>query len=216
MDSEKHTRLSNADVRDYYDSQVASLCGSYTDERWHSSPIRESEYRQTARALRKALGKHRYRKMLEIGPGDGVWTPLLCEHVAGCAHLVEQSEEMIRRARQRLSSFLDVTYEHSDFVTSQPPAENDLIVAIRSFEYFQSKKAALCKMRDLLAPGGHIVIVTKNAELLTWQPVQQDAAGTASYLASRWRNCPGSRTNDCESYPAVLRLKAIILSCGLF
>ena len=207
MDSDGHTPLTNAYVRDLYDSLLASLKGSYTDERWHSSPRREFEYRQTARALRRALGKRPYKRMLEIGPGDGVWTPLLCRH-AEIAHLVEQSGEMLRRAKDRLSAISGITYEHSDFMDARPPAENNLIIAIRCFEYFESKKMALGRMRELLAPGGRIIIVTKNSELLTRKPVQRTLQSGRVSRSEMELLVRDSGLTIEESYPAVLRLKS--------
>src|SRR5262245_3403386 len=175
MESKQQTRLANAYVRDCFDSRIATLSGSFTDERWHSTPIREFEYRQTERAIRKALGKRRYGRVLEIGPGDGVWTPLVRDHAAGPIHLVEQSEELLRRARERLSRLSGLSYEHCDFLISNPPSGNDLVFAIRCFEYLEDQIGALHKMRELLAPGGRIIIVTNNAELLTRRSVQVDA-----------------------------------------
>jgi predicted TPR repeat methyltransferase len=152
MDSKRETPLTNANVRDFYDSLLKSFEGSYTDQRWHSSPLDEFEFRQTARALGKALGKRSYGRILEIGPGDGAWTPFL----SSCAenlHVVDQSSEMLRRAKQRMAHFPGITWEHSDFIDSRPPSENDLIVAVRCFEYFDDKSAALRRMCELLAPG---------------------------------------------------------------
>ena len=152
MNINQNKKLDNPYVEKYYDAQVASLPGSYADDRWHSSPVREFEYQQTARALKKALSGCRYEKAIEIGPGDGVWTNIIHEFVTKELHLVEQSTEMFERARSRLAGLKNVTFERSDFLTSNPPAENDLIVAVRCFEYFENKEEALKKMRSYYRP----------------------------------------------------------------
>jgi len=207
MDARREPPLTNANVRDLYDSLLKSVEGSYTDQRWHSSPLDEFEYRQTFRALGKALGKRRYGRILEIGPGDGAWTPLLSS-CADSLHLVEQSGEMLRRAKERMARFPDITCEQSDFIDSRPPSENDLIVAVRCFEYFDDKGAALRRMRDLLAPGGRIIIVTKNSELLVRRrPVQHRLhSGKVSRRQMQMLVRDADLAVD-EFYPAVLRLK---------
>ena len=217
MDSKRETPLTNANVRDLYDSLLKSFEGSYTDQRWHSSPLDEFEYRQTARALGKALGKRRYGRILEIGPGDGAWTPLL----SSCAenlHLVDQSGEMLRRAKQRMARFSGITWEHSDFIDSRPPSENDLIVAVRCFEYFDDKGAALLRMRELLAPGGRIIIITKNAELLVRRPSVQSPLhkGKVSHRQMQMLVREADLAVD-EFYPAVLRLnRSSLVARSLF
>jgi len=207
MDSNGEAPLTNANVRDLYDSLLKSFEGSYTDQRWHSSPLDEFEYRQTARALGKAVGNRRYRRMIEIGPGDGAWTPLL----SSCAeklHLIDQSGEMLHRAKQRMAGVSGITWEHSDFVNSKPPSENDLIVAVRCFEYFDDKNAALRRMRELLAPTGRIIIVTKNAELLVRRPPVQRSLHQGKVSRRQMQIMVRDAGLAMEEfYPAVLRLK---------
>jgi trans-aconitate methyltransferase len=209
MEGNESGELRNDLVRSHYDAQAAALAGSYEESRWHSSVTREFEYRQTARALRRALGERRYHRALEIGPGDGVWTPLIGERVRGSLHLVEQSREMLARAQERLRNQENLTFEHSDFMESHPPAQNDLIVAVRCFEYFPDKEAALGKMRELLAPGGRIVIVTKNAELLTLSPVRHKTLHSGQVSRAQMRHLASTARLTLQAlYPAVLRWKA--------
>lgn len=209
MNINQNKKLDNPYVEKYYDAQVASLPGSYADDRWHSSPVREFEYQQTARALKKALSGCRYEKAIEIGPGDGVWTNIIHEFVTKELHLVEQSTEMFERARSRLAGLKNVTFERSDFLTSNPPAENDLIVAVRCFEYFENKEEALKKMRKLLSPGGRIVIITKNAELVTSSSVQHHKLHSDQVSRYDMRRLAASADlTIMKVYPAVMRWKA--------
>jgi len=207
---ERSAALTNEYAKDYYDHQVGSL-DSYTDDRWHSSPIREFEYRQTERAFRKALGDRIYAKALEIGPGDGVWTAHTKQQVTGSLHLVEQSEEMLKRAKKRFAGMAGVTFERNDFQTSNPPHGNNLITAIRCFEYFDNKPAALEKMRGLLAPDGRIIIITKNPLLLTSQPAQGRTLHSGQVGKREMQRLAGEAGLTIERhYPAVLRWKAEI------
>ena len=201
-------QLSNKYVREYYDAQVGVLT-SYTDDRWHSSPLREFEYQQTKRALEKALTGADYTNAVEIGPGDGVWTGLIKEHVSGSLHLVEQSQEMLARAKGRFSEVSGISFEHADFLLSDPPRDNDLVIAIRCFEYFEDKEAALIKMKNLLAPGGTLIIVTKNAQLATTTPVQHQTLHS-DQLSRNQMTALATRAGFTmrHAYPAVLRWKA--------
>lgn len=204
----KDLSLSNDYVREYYDAQVGPL-SSYEEQRWHSSPVREFEYRQTRRSLEAALAGRTFGRALEIGPGDGVWSALIRARVSGRMHLVEQSQEMLKRAQERLSPLGNITFERADFSASNPPGSNDLIIAVRCFEYFEDKEGALKKMRALLAPGGRIVIVTKNPRMLTSVPAQARTLHAAQVNRRQMAALAAAAGLRVESaYPAVLRWKA--------
>ncbi len=164
--------LANEYVKDYYDKQIGDLEERYVDYRWNSDDTGRFDYAQTTRALTQALGSRRYKNAVEIGPGDGVWTRLLKEHVDGPLYLIEQSESMLAQAKKELRDITDITYEHADWDQSTPPAERDLVFAIRCFEYFTDKPAGLEKMYRTLKPGGRLILVTKNADLYTSVNVQ--------------------------------------------
>ena len=171
--TEQKTRLENTYVKDYYDRHVGSLDRSYTDYRWRSSPAGEFDHKQTSRALDRALGDEKYGSAIEIGPGDGVWTRKLYAHIDGTLHLVEQSREMLEQGKQQLSDIKNITYECSDWMSAKPPVNGvDLVFAIRCFEYFENKSLGLSKIWNTLAPGGRLILVTKNANLFTTVNVQ--------------------------------------------
>lgn len=200
--------LTNAYVKDYYNAQVGAL-SSYTDDRWNSSPVRKFEYRQTVRALEKALAGRMFLSAVEIGPGDAVFTPLIKKHVEGRLHLVEQSSEMLTRAKAKLASVKDITFEEGDFLTSNPPTENELVIAIRCFEYFENKPGALKKMRALLTNTGRLVIVTKNPAMITSRPAQGKQLHSDQVSRERMQHIAAEAGFTLEhAYPAVLRMKA--------
>ena len=103
----------------------------------------------------------------------------------------------------------NITFEHSDFLTSHPPADNDLIVAIRCFEYFEDKEGALEKMRDLLTRDGRIVIITKNADLVTSSSVQHKTLHSDQVSRRDMQHLAIKAGLVIEKiYPAVIRWKA--------
>lgn len=201
--------LNNAFVKDYYDAQVGALPVSYEEDRWHTSPVKEFEYAQTLRALRHALGKRIYTKGVEIGPGDGVWTKLIKKQVTGDLHLVEQSEEMLSQAKQNLTGVSGITFERNDFLAASLEGNNDLVIAVRCFEYFDDKEGALRKMRDLLAPNGKIIIVTKNSQLFTSRPVQHHTLHSDQLSKKQMYGLVSAAgLSITAAYPAILRWKA--------
>lgn len=203
--------LSNVFVKDYYDAQVGALPVSYEKDRWHTSPVKEFEYRQTLRALEHALGKRAYEQAIEIGPGDGVWTRQIRAHIKGNLHLIEQSEAMLSQAKHNLASVPGITFERNDFLTSNPVKNNDLIVAMRCFEYFDDKEGALKKMRNLLSASGKIIIVTKNSQLFTSRGVQDHTLHSDQLSKQDMYRLASSAGLAIEAaYPAIIRFKAAL------
>lgn len=198
----------NSYVRDYYDRQVSSL-SSYTQDRWFSSVVSLFDYRQTERALRRSLRRVSVARAIEIGPGDGVWTRIIKDHVQETLHLVEQSGEMLLRARSTLSDLKGISFEHSDFMEAHPPDKVGLIVAMRCFEYFTDKPHALSKMFSLLEQNGLLIVVTKNADLFTTKSVQTKTLHTDQM--SRQEMCTLIQDAGFKMeavFPAVMRWKA--------
>lgn len=172
MNSETEGKLNNEYVRGYYNKVVGGISEGYTDYRWFSTAAGKFDYRQTKRALDKALGSDEYQTALEIGPGDAVWTEIIKKHVTGNMHLVEQSDEMISQAKAKLEGKGGITFEHSDFLKSEAKNNIDLVVSLRCFEYFDDKPASVEKIFNSLAPGGKFILVTKNSQYVTTKGVQ--------------------------------------------
>ena len=207
----------NAYAKEYYDTQVEALAGSYTDARWHSSVVGEFDHRQTSRALDTALGTSTYATAVEIGPGDAVWTKKLRERVSGRIHLVEQSLEMLSKAQAHLSGVSDITFERADFIESNPPTGNDLVFAIRCLEYFADKPAALKKMHSLLRGGGRVIIVTKNAKFLTGENSQRKKIHAGQVTRGEMVRLLKDAGFAVEGvFPATLRWKAAFAPARVF
>jgi len=165
-------RLSHGYVKEYYDEYIGGLPEEYTKNRWFSSTVSKLDHRQTRRSLLRALGNGKYNNVVEVGPGDGAWTTDILKHVTGSMYLIDQSEEMIARAKARLSEYTNIFYEVLDFLNANTPNNNDLLVSVRCFEYFTDKDKAAQKMYDLLAPNGRLILITKNSEFISTTPKQ--------------------------------------------
>lgn len=196
----------NQYVEDYYDKQVGALQTSYTDDRWHQSPQAELEYKQTKRSLFHALGGKKYQQLLEVGPGDGVWTKDILSRVSGTATLVEQSESMLKGARERLRDITNLDFIHADIMEASLPEGNDLVVAMRCFEYFSDKKGALKKIAAAMVPQGTLIIVTKNADLRTRTGVQHKPLHRGQVTETEMRQLlADTGFKVTEVYPATMR-----------
>ena len=173
MTLQKKKPMSNAYTEKYYDSFLQDLPGDYKTARWFSSPASKLDFEQTKQVIADALRGVHASRTLEVGPGDGVWTDLIIPKTDSLT-LLDQSEEMIKRAQERLAKENpSITFVHSDFAEYQPEAPFDLICGIRCFEYFEDQAKAVKKMYSMLNPGGQLVIVTKNPAHIRARKVQQ-------------------------------------------
>jgi ubiquinone/menaquinone biosynthesis C-methylase UbiE len=155
--------MKNAYAKDYYNTFLKELPGDYKSARWFSSPEATLDYDQTRLAIISALPAKKVESLLEIGPGDGVWTDLFIPR-AQTLTLLDQSVEMIERAKKRLEGTPNITFIVGDFNAYAGQETYDTICAIRCFEYFEDKALAIRQFYRLLKPGGTLIIVTKNPE----------------------------------------------------
>jgi len=163
IDLEKKPNVENEFAEEYYNDFLRNNPEDYKTARWFSSKPREFDYHQTKKVIERALRGVQARQTLEIGPGDAVWTDLIIPHTEKIT-LLDQSEEMLKRAKKRFPENNKISYVHSDIERFSSDAKFDLICGIRCFEYFEDKPAVVKKFYDLLNDGGKLVIVTKNPE----------------------------------------------------
>jgi SAM-dependent methyltransferase len=157
--------MKNAYAKDYYDTFLKELPGDYKSARWFSSNEAKLDYDQT-----RLAGKA--DSLLEIGPGDGVWTDLFIPR-AETLTLLDQSVEMIERAKTRLEGTPNIKFIVGDFNAYTGQETYDTICAIRCFEYFEDKALAVRQFYRLLKPGGTLIIVTKNPEHVRTKSAQE-------------------------------------------
>lgn len=106
---------------------------------------------------------------LDIGCGDG----LLARKLAGRAKLVtgiDKSPEMIARARESAAGHPQLAFIEGDFLTAElPGASYDFICSVTAIHHTDFE-AALVRMRELLRPGGTLVVVglAREASVTDW------------------------------------------------
>lgn len=106
---------------------------------------------------------------LDVGCGDG----LLARKIAGRAQHVtgiDRSPEMISRAREPTAGNPQLTFIEGDFLTAElPRAEYDFVCSVTTIHHMDFE-AALVRMRELLRPGGTMVVVglAREASVAEW------------------------------------------------
>lgn len=160
MNSDKN--LNPDYVKSYYDGFLSKYEKEYSYYRWQAGNVEKLHYFQTKRSLAPYLFKVK-GSVLEVGGGDAIWT---MEYIANAERLtfLDISEEMIARAKKRLSDFSDkISFVNVDFLKSDFQENSfDNIVSIRNLEYFTDKKLFVSKVGKLLKSGGSFVLVTKS------------------------------------------------------
>jgi ubiquinone/menaquinone biosynthesis C-methylase UbiE len=142
-------------IKDYYKEDGLT----YLERRWQDTPVARFDYKMTREALLGVLKGKKYEKILEIGPGPGTWTPIfagICESLT----LVDISDTMLDIAKNRLKEH-EITFHLGDFMELRFEEKFDLIIAVRSFEYFEEKEKFIHKCNNILSDGGEIILVTK-------------------------------------------------------
>lgn len=155
-------RRLNQRTKEHYDELIPRLTQDYIDHRWRAGPVQRSHYRQTRRAIRRAFDDAgEFERILEIGPGPGTWTDLCLAHAQEVT-VCDISQEMLKKARERLGDAIE--YVEGDF-TSQAttiPGRFDALVSFRALEYMGSKARFIQRAREHLVPGGLLMVITKN------------------------------------------------------
>lgn len=105
--------------------------------------------------LRRAAGR---ASVLDVGCGDGLLLERLspvCSRVTG----IDPDPDAADRARERTADLPNVRVLRDDFLTAPlPPASFDLVIFSASLHHMD-REAALRKARDLLSPGGLLLVV---------------------------------------------------------
>ncbi|GAB3154680.1 class I SAM-dependent methyltransferase [Microbispora hainanensis] len=106
---------------------------------------------------------------LDVGCGDG----LLARKLTGRAKRVtgvDRSAGMITRARELAAGRPGLTFVEGDFLTAALPAgEYDFVCSVSAIHHMDFD-AALTRMRELLRPGGTLVVVglAREASVAEW------------------------------------------------
>ncbi len=109
---------------------------------------------------------HHFRKwvtghVLEVGAGHGLYTQFLSVHAASVT-ATDIDAEVIVTMQARLSA-PNISFRHLDVSNAQScralPGKYETIVCLNVLEHIEDDREAVRHLADLLAPGGHVVLV---------------------------------------------------------
>ncbi|MFD9396214.1 class I SAM-dependent methyltransferase [Streptomyces sp. NPDC060000] len=106
---------------------------------------------------------------LDVGCGDGLLARKLAERAKRVTG-IDKSSEMIARARDLAAGHPDLTLIEGDFLTTGlSPAGYDFICSVTTIHHMDFE-AALIRMRELLRPGGTLMVVglAREANAAEW------------------------------------------------
>jgi len=130
----------------------------------HHAPSWDADLGEVARTLarlrelRGDIGLRAGQNVLEVGCGTGRITGWLVETVQpGRVVAVDFSPAMLRQAQSR---GVNASFRLFDICDETPMEEKlDVVLCFHSFPHFRNQLRALRKIRNLLAPGGQLVIL---------------------------------------------------------
>lgn len=107
-------------------------------------------------------------RALEVGPGSGVYLPLLAE-LADEVVVTDVEPEFLDRAREVAGDRPSVRFLADDITSTRlEPSSFDLILCTEVLEHIPDWRGALASMARLLRPGGALVLSTPQP----WSPLE--------------------------------------------
>ncbi|HEU0315962.1 MAG TPA: class I SAM-dependent methyltransferase, partial [Solirubrobacteraceae bacterium] len=111
-------------------------------------------------ALRRAAAERPPARALEIGPGSGIYLPLLSE-LAETVVASDIEEAFLERARAISAMRPNIEVVLDDIVASRLEDESfDLVLCSEVIEHIPDPGAALTSIRRILRPGGRLILST--------------------------------------------------------
>lgn len=116
-----------------------------------------SRREQIMAALRESAP---FARVLEVGPGSGVYLPLLSE-LADDVVASDIEQAFLVRARELAAGRPNISVVLDDIVASALPTESfDLVLCSEVIEHIPDVAAALASMHRILRPGGKLLLST--------------------------------------------------------
>lgn len=188
MTSGAHVNRAKEVVRRYFDGEVAGYLDAY--EKGKPGDARHDTFRER-RDLVLELTPTSARRVLDIGAGPGVFTPLLLDRGASCC-VVDLSYEMVAAAAGRQSS---TPSQRASFMVGDidrlpfADASFDASLCVGVLQYLPSLELAFRELTRVTAPGGHVIVTFPNARspLNRLHRMALAAARAGQALAARLR-----------------------------
>jgi 2-polyprenyl-3-methyl-5-hydroxy-6-metoxy-1,4-benzoquinol methylase len=151
MGTQKESKTSH--VKEFFENPEGYLTG-----RQYNLDIR-------AEAVRQYVGSRQFRRILDVGCGDGSMSLGLL-NAENRLTLVDISGAMLRRARERVpKGFASQVETYNDDLMKIPlPLQSyDLIICLGVIAHVDSPQALIARLASLLEPGGTIIMESSDA-----------------------------------------------------
>jgi len=154
-------------VKNFYNTTLQNNPTPYEQERWFKSGQHRAGYVATKKAMQKyALPLlQNDMKVFELGPGPGTWTKLMLEHAPQAEYnLVDISKEMLKQAKEALSTHQNISYVTSDILEYSVADQYDFFFSSRILEYVPDKNRAVHNIVQAMHSGAYGYLVTKTPQ----------------------------------------------------
>ncbi len=160
--------------RDPLELLFPEAAGASAETLYQNAPFARAANMLIGEAIEAALNSRpedRTLRVLEIGAGTGGTTgDVLPRFPAGCTEYVftDVSDMFLRKAREKFNAYHFVRFERLD-IEQSPPAQGfglhqfDLIIAANALHATTDLRRSLTHVRDLLAPGGLLILLEGTA-----------------------------------------------------
>jgi ubiquinone/menaquinone biosynthesis C-methylase UbiE len=141
----------------------------------------------------------RGRRVLDYGCGSG-WGSARIAESAAHVHAVDVSAEAVEYAAEKFSSpGIDFSVVEARPELPFDDGSFDSVLSFQVFEHVEDTDRYLSEVRRVLAPGGHLVLITpdRSTRLLRWQR-PWNRFHLHEYSASQLRSAIGARFDDLE------------------
>lgn len=102
-------------------------------------------------------------RWLELGAGEGAFTLALADVLGAGGEVValDRDRRALESARERAVAFpvANLRIEVGDFTHALPQGSFDGVLAANSLHFVRDRRAVLAAIRQVLAPGGRLVVV---------------------------------------------------------
>lgn len=169
-------------ARDHVDRDLARRHDPWSYE---SNPIERERFRKQTSMIDAARDGRPFRRGLEIGCAEGLYTEALAQR---CDSLIvlDLSQTALARAVGRRCWPEGVRFDSFDLRTDAIPGKFDLIVVAGVLEYFSRPSTMACVREKLVAalePGGCLMVETTRPN-----PVVEDSWWGRRLIRGKWIN----------------------------
>ncbi len=185
--SERGIALQQREMQSYFDS-IADEYGEVSTHRRLKEDM--PAYENERAILRGRIKKYAKGKACQIGIGTGDWTRTACE-CAMSVVAVDQSKQMIRRARVNLAQHKNIAFVLSDFLEDDlMETQFDSVIVFFLFSILPPslQTKLLSRVKFILRPGG-VILVADTKKLgdlpsigVSNRRLQSRTAGDRTYL----------------------------------